>query len=231
MQRLLNVFFRTIDWFLAVATSSVLSFIFLAFLLSGFPVISSYAQEQQQSKKIEIFVTSNGVHTNLVLPVSTPYIDWRHKLPLQQFAHVDSSYKYVAFGWGDKRFFMQTPEWKDITPGVALAAAFWPTSTAMHVTYIKSKLVENRRQQPILITPEQYQLLISYIDRSFVQQENAFQHITGSGYTRQDTFYEAHGRYHVLKNCNNWVNRGLKSMNHKSALWAPVPFAIMRHLR
>ncbi|SFU55114.1 conserved hypothetical protein [Pontibacter akesuensis] len=209
----------------------ILLFLLSAFVGSSLTVNSSYAQAKRQGNEVEIFVTSNGVHTSLVLPVSTPYIDWREKLPLHQFAQVDSSYRYLAFGWGDRRFFMQTPEWSDLKPGVALQAAFWPTPTAMHVRYIRSRLIPNRQQQPILVSPEEYRRLIQFIEASFVQQDTVYAHIPESGYTKYDTFYEAHGKYYLLKNCNNWVNEGLKSMGHKAAWWAPLPFSVMRHLR
>lgn len=216
-------------WLFTVVTGSVVTFLLAAFLLSSIPVNSGYAQAPRNS--IEIFVTSNGVHTDIVVPVATPYIDWRSKLPLNHFERVDSSYKYIAFGWGDRRFYMETPEWTDLTPEVALAAALWPTRTAMHVEYIRSKLTPTDRQQPVLITPEQYQRLITYIDHSFIQQNDQYMHIEGSGYTGQDTFYEAHGKFYILKNCNNWVNQGLKRMGVQAAFWAPIPYAIMRHLR
>jgi len=220
-----------IGWVLAFIVGAAVLFLAAAFILSSFTVNNGYAQVQPQEEQIEIFVTSNGVHTDIVVPVSTSYIDWRDKLPLHHFGNVDSSYQYVAFGWGDRRFYMETPEWKDLTPEVAITAAFWPTRTAMHVDYIRARLAHTKRQRPLYITPAQYQELIKYIDGSFVQPEGRYLHISGSGYAGTDTFYEAHGKFYILKNCNSWVNGGLKSMGVKTAVWAPIPFAIMRHLR
>lgn len=208
----------------------VLLFLLSGFILSSIPVNRGYAQSQSPDS-IEIFVTSNGVHTDIVVPVATPHRDWRQLLPLHHYGAVDSSYRYVAFGWGDRRFYMQTPEWTDLTPNVAFTAALWPTRTAMHVEYIQNKLIPTKRQRPILISAEQYRQLIAYIDASFVRQQGQYTHIPNSGYTPHDTFYEAHGRFYLLKNCNNWVNQGLKSMNVRAPLWAPFPYAIMRHLR
>ncbi|WP_025604152.1 TIGR02117 family protein [Pontibacter actiniarum] len=216
-------------WLFMAVLSCVAAFLLAAFLLSSVPVNRGYAQAHQEP--VEIFVTSNGVHTDIIVPVATVYIDWRRRLPLHQFERVDSSFRYLAFGWGDRRFYMETPEWSDLRPGVAVTAALWPTRSAMHVTYIRSRPVPNRRQQPVLLSPEQYQRLITYIDHSFVQQHDGYTHIRNTGYTGQDTFYEAHGRFYILKNCNNWVNQGLKRAGVKTALWAPIPYAVMRHLR
>ncbi|GAB3537356.1 TIGR02117 family protein [Pontibacter brevis] len=189
------------------------------------------AQVPHTTDSIEIFVTSNGVHTDIVVPVATPIIDWRDKIPLHHFRNADSSYQYLAFGWGDRRFYMETPEWNDLTPGVALRASLWPTPTAMHVEYIDSRLTPTKRQQPVLLSAAHYKQLVEYIDASFQQENGQYLHIPNTGYTGQDTFYEAHGKFYILKNCNNWVNRGLKAAGIEAALWAPLPFAVMRHLR
>lgn len=205
-------------------------FFVTGFILSSFPVNRSFAQTTEPDS-VEIFVTSNGVHTDIIVPVATPYIDWRTKLPLHHFGNIDSSYAYLGFGWGDRRFYMETPEWKDLKLGVALSSALWPTRTAMHVEYIRHKLQANRHQRPILVSAAQYKTLISYINKSFQQQNGQYIHISNSGYAHNDTFYEANGKFYLFKNCNNWVNQGLRKMGVKTAIWAPFPYAIMRHLR
>ncbi|MFT2008986.1 TIGR02117 family protein [Pontibacter sp. 13R65] len=207
----------------------VVTFFVLGFLLSSIPVNRSFAQTTES--KIEIFVTSNGVHTDLIVPVATPYIDWRRKLPLQHFASADSSFTHIGFGWGDRRFYMETPEWSDLKLGVALSSALWPTRTAMHVEYIRSSLLPNDRQRPVLLTEAQYLDLIRFIDSSFQKQEGQYLLIANSGYSGYDNFYEAHGKFYATKNCNSWVNKGLKAAGVKTAWWAHFPYAIMRHLK
>lgn len=226
--------FNIFSWilrFVATVAGIAVLFIFFAFMLTTIPISSSFAQAPQAAAPVEIYVTSNGVHTDIVVPVATPIIDWRTKIPLHHFEHADSSYKYLAFGWGDRRFYMETPEWSDLTPGVALRASLWPTPTAMHAEYIPSQLTPTKRQRPVLLSAAHYRQLVEYINASFQQVNGQYIHITGSGYTGQDTFYEAHGKFYILKNCNNWVNQGLKAAGIKAALWAPVPFPVMRHLR
>ncbi|MCJ8164476.1 TIGR02117 family protein [Pontibacter sp. E15-1] len=210
---------------------TVALFLLCAAVLGSIPVNNGFAQAHTEDERVEIFVTSNGVHTDFVVPVATPYMDWRQKVPLEHFPAADSSYTYLAFGWGDRRFFMQTPSWRDLTPGVALSASLWPTPAAMHVAYVSSKLIPTRQQQPVLLSPEQYQQLVAYIDASFQKENGAYRHISGSGYTGQDTFYEANGKFYILHNCNNWVSKGLKAAGIPTALWAPLPFAVMRYLR
>ncbi|MCC9166102.1 TIGR02117 family protein [Pontibacter harenae] len=219
-----------IKWVVLVLLGISLLFFVLGFILSSFAANEGFAQAAQQDS-VEIFVTSNGVHTDLVLPIATPHIDWRTKLPLHHFATANNSDSHVAFGWGDRRFYIETPEWKDLTPGVAISAALWPTKTAMHVEYIENPLIPNKYQLPIKLSPEQYQELVRYVLTSFQSENGGFMLIEGAGYTGDDNFYEAHRKFYLLKNCNNWVNQGLKAAGAKAALWAPFPYAIMRHYR
>ncbi|MHC2993086.1 hypothetical protein OB13_16435 [Pontibacter sp. HJ8] len=198
-------------------------------VLGSIPVNRSYAQPTQG---ITIFVTDNGVHTDLVLPVKTEYIDWRDKLHLQDYAAADSTFTQVGFGWGDRKFYMETPEWKDLTFTTAITALFWPTRTAMHVEYIARPLQQNKYQQPVILSEQQYKALVDYILASFQQQpDGEFLLIDGMGYSDNDNFYEANGRFHLFKTCNSWVNGGLKAMGHKAACWAPFSFSVMRQVR
>ena len=201
-----------------------------AFILSFIPV-GSGAAPPPSDDSIRIYITSNGIHTDLILPVKTPYIDWRSKIALQHFAGADSTFTHIGFGWGDRAFYMQTPEWSDLRLEVALAAIFWPTPSAMHVEYIRRPLKPNKYQRPINISPQQYQQLVNYISGSFQTQNGQFIRIPGKGYTATDNFYEAREKFYFPKNCNYWVNKGLKAADLKAAFFAPFPYAVMRHYR
>jgi uncharacterized protein (TIGR02117 family) len=202
----------------------------LAILLSFVPMNSSFAQALQNDH-IEIYVTSNGIHTDLILPVKTAYLDWRETIALHHFGGADSTFTHIGFGWGDRRFYMETPEWGDLTLKVAISAALWPTPSAMHVEYFRRPLTPNKHQRPIRVTPEQYIKLATYIQQSFRQHEGSFMLIPGKGYTSTDNFYEANEKFFLPKNCNNWVNQGLKTAGLKAAFFAPFPYAVMRHYR
>jgi uncharacterized protein (TIGR02117 family) len=215
-------------FFAGLALMTVL-YTLLGLVLGSIPVNKSYAQASQG---IEIFVTDNGVHTDLILPVKTEVIDWRDKLYVQDYAGADSTFTQVGFGWGDRRFYMETPEWKDLTLTTAITSLFWPTRTAMHVEYIARPLKQNKHQQPVLLSEAQYKDLVQYILNSFQQQpDGEFLLIEGMGYHTRDNFYEAHGKFHLFKTCKGWVNGGLKAMGHRYAFWAPFSFSVMRQVR
>ncbi|MEZ2440477.1 DUF2459 domain-containing protein [Chitinophaga sp. RCC_12] len=51
---------------------------------------------------IAIYIPTNGVHTDLVLPVRTAQIDWSTRIPFSNTTGKDTTAQWLAFGWGDK---------------------------------------------------------------------------------------------------------------------------------
>jgi uncharacterized protein (TIGR02117 family) len=206
----------------------LLLFMGAALLLALIPV---NADAPVQSKGVEIYITTNGVHADFRLPVQTEVIDWRQSLALRDYAGANSSFSYVAFGWGDRGFYLHTPQWSDLTPGTAARALFMPSPTAMHVTYYPRAPAPGNDSRRLYLSGEQYQQLVAYIQESFARAESGkLLLIPGAGYSPYDNFYEARGSYTLLYTCNNWVNGGLQKIGIKTATWAPFDWGVMYHL-
>ena len=182
---------------------------------------------------VAVYLHTNGVHTDIVLPVVSPEFDWRPLLPYANLPSQDSSLPYVGFGWGDKGFYLETPTWAELKPSTAIQAGFWLGSTLMHATYYReADLAASPQCVPLRLTPTQYRALIAYIQKSF-QRDAAgnFNWIPGHSYADHDAFYEANNRYSVLNTCNTWANRGLKVSGQKASLWTPFDTGILYQYR
>ncbi len=210
----LKYLFKTILIFTAVV------FIYLAFALL-LPYIKVNMAANDSPKKIEIFVLSNGVHTDLVLPKINEYKNWASVFPHSDFEKVDSTFNYVAMGWGDKGFYLETPTWADLKVSTALKAAFGLSTSAMHITYRRYRPNENDLCKSIFISEKQYQLLIQYIESSFQFRNYKVIKISHTGYNKCDCFYEANGCYSMFKTCNVWTGNALKKANIKVGIWTP----------
>ena len=105
------------------------------------------------------------------MPTKHPLKDWRNHFIPSTFEKVDSTFEYVSVGWGDKGFYLETPTWDDLKFSTAFKAAFFMSSTAMHVTYKKQTPVECATCKKLILTEEQYKKLIIYIYSSF-QKKN-----------------------------------------------------------
>lgn len=180
---------------------------------------------------IAVYITTNGVHADFTVPVATPTLDWRQYFPLEVFPGARAGAEYLAFGWGDKGFYLHTPRWSDLTLSTAVNAILLPSPTAMHVTYYRSAPAVGENCRKLYLSQEQYRQLVHYILNSFEKdREGQPQPIEGAGYTAADNFYEARGSYSLFYTCNNWVNEGLKKTGIRTSLWTPFDKGIMYHL-
>jgi len=181
---------------------------------------------------IAIYIKTNGVHTDIVVPLKTEEADWSRDILFAHTTSKDSLMQLIAFGWGDKGFYLETPTWNDLTFSTAFKAAFGLGHAAMHTTYYKN-VKEGADCVKIEISKEQYRNLISYIRSSFRNgAAGQIQHIiTNANYGANDAFYEAGGSYSLFHTCNTWANNALKSCGQKACLWTPFDSGIFYQYR
>ncbi len=217
--------------------NSILALLFLTVLYLFFTIvltlIPSNIFSEQPEKGITIYIKSNGVHTDLVLPVANKFYNWDEKIYQEDFALTTDSARWASFGWGDKGFYLYTPDWADLKFSTAFNALFLPSPTAMHVSVAGDTPSENELTKKIILSDEQYLILCDYIFTSFQKDPNEnFILISGYHYKGvNDNFYEAEGSYHLFNTCNNWANSGLKTVGVKTATWAPFDKCIFYHFK
>ena len=89
-------------------------------------------EKTKEHKSITIFIKSNGVHTDIVVPTKTSLIDWRKFVLPENTREADTSCQFIAFGWGDKGFYLETPTWASLKESTAFKASFLFLSLAVH---------------------------------------------------------------------------------------------------
>lgn len=131
-------------------------------------------------------------------------------------------FEYINIGWGDKGFFLDTPQWSKLKVSTAINAAFLPSATAMHVTY-SSKPIASRTCLAVYLSKKEYSKLTHFIQTTFQLIDNCPILIKGKGYSPADNFYEANGSYHMFQTCNSWTNSALKKANIPTSIYAFFP--------
>ena len=220
--------FRIVFCTIAALPLFVATYFFFAWLLAKIPVNTDFKQAENG---VEIYIKSNGVHTDIIVPTKTEYMDWTTQLKPEDFKQ--TALNYIAFGWGDKGFYLNTPTWADLTFSTAFKAMFWLSSSAMHVTYYSNAPQKSELVRTIKISAEEYQKLVEYINASFQQDAN-HQYVLIRGYHYDgvnDNFYEAMGTYNLFKTCNGWTNKGLKVSGIRTCLWTPFDWGILNSIK
>ena len=199
----------------------LLGFIVIYLLLATAAAYVPVNKDQSKFKDqdLSIYILTNGVHTDIVMPYFNEVYDWRTYLDTSLTPGKRTSAEWVGFGWGDKGFYLQTPEWKDLKASVAFNAAFGLSESAMHVTY-HDKLIAGEDCVEIKLNKDQYKALCNFILERFDQKNERFVMInTDQNYGLNDVFYEAKGKYSLFYSCNTWANNSLKSAGLKASLF------------
>lgn len=179
---------------------------------------------------VPIFVRSNGVHVDLVLPARSPTRDWTG-LPRSTPDTKVSPRGFVQFGWGERSFFLDTPTWSDVKVSTVANALLLPSSTLMHVVFWDFEPTPGARCKRLLVSADELAALERHVAAGFARNaDGGMQLLPGRGYHELDEFFEGVGSYHVFNTCNDWANRGLKSAGIRAPIWSPFDVGILKQL-
>lgn len=197
----------------------IVSFYFLAvFFLSRLTI----RKESNHEEEVAIYILTNGVHTDIVVPVRNEEKDWAERMPYEHTLSNDTTLSYLALGWGDRGFYLETPTWADLRASTALKAATGLGKTLIHATFY-AQMIEDDACKKIMLSRSQYRRLVGYIEDSLEKDEQKnFIHIeTDALYGKTDAFYAAKGSYSLFYTCNTWTNEALKVSGQKCCVWTP----------
>jgi uncharacterized protein (TIGR02117 family) len=189
---------------------------------------------QPGAETVPVYLVSNGWHVWLALPVkqgddgAAGAVDWSDWVPPGDFAGNLRGRDYIAFGWGDRAFYLAARRPADFRLPLAFGALLGRGPAAMHVMRLPepdAAAADVRRIDADLL---QYHALAAYIRRSFATgPDGRPQPIAGAGHGTADAFYEATGRYSPFHTCNAWVGAALRAAALPAGLWTPLPFALV----
>ena len=194
----------------------VLSYLLAAWIFASLPV-----NQAQPKGEITLFLVSNGVHTDVVMPLKNEIFDWTSVVNPADTITDDANIAYVGLGWGERNFYLYTPEWKDLSVSNALGALSGLNRTLIHITYYAFEPKEDDYIVKFSVTSEQYQRLTKSLSESFKQEDGKTILLKGIHYQSNDAFYEAKGRYHLFNTCNTWLNDRLVESGLKGVYWTP----------
>jgi uncharacterized protein (TIGR02117 family) len=181
-------------------------------------LIPMNAEWQEPDRGITIYVADNGVHADLVLPANAQGLDWRPLVPQSDFTNVPAGAQWIAFGAGERRVYLETPTWGDLSVKTA-AVALTGGEQVMHVQWVHDPTYAARE---IRLTPEQYRRLWASIRAGFELDGNGKPiRIDHPGYGFGDRFYRGVGKANAIHTCNQWAAGRLRLAGVKAPLWSP----------
>ncbi|MCL2597528.1 MAG: TIGR02117 family protein [Paludibacter sp.] len=186
-------------------------------------------EDKNTPPQMAIYLSTNGMHTDFVMPIKSEVIDWSKKIKYCNTKSKDIIQQFIAIGWGNAGFFIDVPDWDHVKPSIALKAAFGLSPSAMHATFLK-RISVGGDVVKIKLSNEQYKLLVDFIVKYFQKDSNDnFINIpTENTYGENDAFYKAKGHYNIFFTCNTWTNNALAAARLRHCLWTPFQKGIFR---
>lgn len=177
---------------------------------------------------MEAYIVSNGVHTDLVLPVHSPQVDWTSVFPPRHFGRPRPDAQFVAIGWGDREFYLHTPRWRDLTAARALSALSGTGRSLLHVDWLSREELGTRVWR-LPLRPAQYAAVVDHVRATLGPGADAVP-VPGASYRGSDAFFEARGAYDVVTTCNTWTGDALRSAGVRVSRWTPFAPNVVAHL-
>lgn len=211
---------------IALAVAAIPGLYLVAALVGG--LISVNRDWQEPASGVTIYLASNGVHVDLVLPAEAQGLDWGPLLPRHEFSNVAADARWIAFGAGERRVYLQTPSWADLSARTA-AVALTGGERVMHVQWVADPAYSARE---IRLSPEQYRRLWASIRAGFELDSNGRPiRIDHPGYGMGDSFYHGVGKANAIHTCNQWVAGRLRLAGVEAPLWSPFVQALVWRYR
>lgn len=136
--------------------------------------------------------------------------------------------EFIAIGWGDREFYLNTPTWADLTASRAAGALLGGKRALIHVSYLQRGQLQNGAYK-LPLSQTQYAQLVDYV-RAALPSGQAIP-IAGAHYGDNDAFYEAEGGYNLFETCNTLTGRGLRQAGVTVSRWTPFDFNVVWHLQ
>ncbi len=197
---------------------------FVCYYMLSFATIER--QVHSDPKSIEIFLSTNGVHTDFVIPIRSKIKNWEETLGVNDALQVDTFQTHFAIGWGDKNFFLKTKNWGDLTVETAAKAMLGMGEGAMHLVLCCPKDLDPNTLIPLKLSEREYASLCDYIHNSFLWKGGKATRIPQHPYGDYNLFFDSSQSYSLAYTCNSWTNDGLKIAGQTCCYWTPFKGAI-----
>lgn len=159
-----------------------------------------------------VYLLSNGVHTNIAVPVRNSHFDWAGYLKRPDLAQAP----YLYIGWGSRTFYTQVPEWRDLTVRHAFTALAFDRS-ALQVLPGHAP-PPSPHSRVLHLSAAQYRLLAADLAAQFAATRPLAGH---------PDFYPARGRYQPRQTCNEWIRQRLYPIGIPVPLWSPFDRSLL----
>ncbi len=184
------------------------------------PLFPATAQSGEPARTILVF--TNPIHTDIVIPIDAGTLKRFGFLAAAGLPSAHPDARWLAFGWGSRAFYIETPTWADLKPGPLLAAL--TVDRSVMLVSIAGEIDPSHPAVAVYdIGAAEFAKLLDFIEASFQQGPGGPILIAGAAYGAEDGFFEANDSFNALLGCNTWTAAALREAGLQTGWWNPLP--------
>lgn len=191
------------------------------------PLLGTGEGVQGEGSLRRVLVLANPIHTDIALPPDPDILARFAFLRGDGLPIDDPAVGWIAFGWGGRSFYLETPTWGQLKPGPVLRALTLD-SAVMHVTLTGEIDLGQPGALALDLTPAQFDRLMDAVLAGFARDgDGEVLPIEGRSYGPYDRFYEANGWFNAFVGCNVWTASALRAAGLRTGWWNPLPLTLL----
>ena len=190
------------------------------------PVNSGWTEPEEG---VPVYLASNDIHVDIVMPARAAGVDWEPLVPKSDFGAPPPHSRWIAFGSGEEKVYLETPRWSDITLST-IWSALTGGNRVMHVEWVPGPQYAAR---VIRLRPEEYRRLWAAVRADFqLDSQGVPERIDHPGYGPADAFYWSSApRFSALSTCNSWAADKLRMAGVETSVWPPFAQGLLWRYR
>ncbi len=150
---------------------------------------------------VTIYILNNGFHSDLILPADRVRA---HGGLLAKAGEAADGKAWIAYGWGDAKFFAASGSVQSRLPDGARALFLPGNPSVIRIFGVSDpRLYDGHVVSPIHLSPQGFEALANHIEASFTSRQGVpVPADVGDG---SDAFFQSPEHFSIVRLCNNWT--------------------------
>lgn len=185
-----------------------------------------------QAPATNVYITTNGLHTDVWLPSQVPLGADSAVQPLDSLLGLPPGPPgYRVLGWGHRAFYLAGPQPDEVRFYFFGLRLLVPSRSSLRVNCLAGPPAVGPTARRLVVGPNQLADLVAFMQRTLGTANGAEAQPIAQPSPLPGQFYESPLRYHAFYTCNHWTTQCLATLGASRPLWSPMAWGVMWQLR
>ncbi len=185
---------------------------------------------EDDSTDHRILLAAGPIHYDFLIPLTPETRADFAALAAYGLQVDDPREQWLIIGWGAREFYTTTGGYSDLSLPT-LWRSFTGDAAVLRVDTVGA-LRSDLDLPGFDLSASQFTRFRMAIRASFrTDEDGRLRAVSSAGFGASDRFFEAHGRFDILRTCNTWVSQMIRAAGLRFGIWTPTPYAVTLSLK